>query len=80
MALLAAYPLVAGVLTAVEHYHAMRLTMTQVDLLRLVSGLASFGGVAVLVGEFQSRRQTRNLATTTGSNTASHGTSLSRRP
>jgi hypothetical protein len=78
--LLAAYPLVACVLISLEGHQAIRLTMTQVDLLRLASGLVTFGGFTVLVAEFQSWRQARNAGIRNGSNTASHGTSLPRRP
>lgn len=80
LALLAAYPLATGILIAIDRRHAVGLTMTQVDLVRLVSGLASFVGFAVLIGEYQSWKQTRKEKSHGGANPTSHGTAPPHRP
>jgi hypothetical protein len=63
LVLLAAYPLVAVALSIFDGKGNLTCPMQSIMAIRFLAGVASFAGIAMLVGEYQSKKQMRKLET-----------------
>ncbi len=66
--LLAAYPLTAVVLSLLDANGHLTVSMQSVMTIRFLAGVASFCGIALLVGEYQAKKQVRRTETKNGQN------------